>query len=146
VSGSAGAAGAAGASRPGLITVARLDTRKDVEKKARARMKVFTIKATMDNVVLKRIEEKMTASGLIMVKTEQKFIPSNLGLVMAVGPGRHENGVFVPTKLQVGDKVWFHLFPSGCEVFEEHDDKQQYVIIAEKQCVGVVVPQERKAK
>lgn len=117
----------------------RLKTKKDVEKRALERAKDFSIEATMDNVIVKRLEESMTESGLYVAKTEQKFLPSNQGIVVAVGPGKTlDNGTFLPTKLKPGQKVWFHLFPSGCEVQEAGDPDETYIIIAEKQCVGVV--------
>lgn len=120
----------------------RHKTKHEVERQARAVAKTFTIEPSADNVIIKRLEANLTDSGLVLVKTEQKFIPSNLGLVMSVGPGKFDGGVYVPTKLKAGDKVWFHLFPSGCEVQEERDQNETYIIIAEKQCVGIV----RKAK
>lgn len=127
------------AERPQVAPPTRLKTKKDVEKLARERAKDFTILATMDNVIVKRLEETMTESGLYVAKTEQKFLPSNQGIVVAVGPGKTlDNGTFLPTTLKVGQKVWFHLFPSGCEVQEAHDPNETYIIIAERQCVGVV--------
>lgn len=119
----------------------RLKTKQDVERRAIARSKEFTIKATNDNVIVKRLEENLSAGGIYIQKTEQKFLPSNQGIVMAVGPGRTlDNGTLLPTTLKVGQKVWFHLFPSGCEVQEACDPNETYIIIAEKQCVGVVQP------
>lgn len=67
------------------------------------------IKPLYDNVVLKTIKyQESTKSGLILT-TEEKDHPS-IGEVIAVGPGRYEDGNTVPLNVSVGDKVIFKQY------------------------------------
>lgn len=68
--------------------------------------------------------EEKTASGIIIpdtVSDENK--DSKEGKVIAVGPGKYDNGVLVPMQVKEGDTV---LFQWGDKV--EIDDIEYYVI------------------
>lgn len=96
------------------------------------------VRPTMDNVLIRPIVEEVSKGGIIMPESksrEDAIKRVNKGTVLAVGPGRHEAGVFVQTTLQPGAKVYYHCYPSGCTVLE---GGEVLTLIAEKQVVGVV--------
>ena len=67
-----------------------------------------------DRIVVKPSEgEEMTASGLVIPDTA-KETPQE-GEVLAVGPGRFEDGNRVPLDVKVGDKVIYSKY-GGTEV------------------------------
>ena len=62
------------------------------------------IKPLEDRIVVKAIEaEKTTASGLVIPDTAKE--KPQEGTVIAVGPGRFDDGVRVPMDVKVGDVV-----------------------------------------
>jgi chaperonin GroES len=67
-----------------------------------------------DRIVVKPSEgEEMTASGLVIPDTAKE--KPQEGEVMAVGPGRFEDGNRVPLDVKVGDKVIYSKY-GGTEV------------------------------
>jgi len=91
------------------------------------------IRPLEDRVVvqLDAIEEK-TTSGLILVDSA-KELPQE-GTVVAVGPGRYENGIRIAQDLQVGDRVTFHQH-SGVPIKVEGAD---YKIFFAREIYGVI--------
>ena len=64
----------------------------------------ISIKPLEDRVVVKTNEaEQKTASGLVIPDTAQE--KPQEGTVVAVGPGRFDDGVRVPMDIKVGDVV-----------------------------------------
>lgn len=60
-----------------------------------------------DNVIVKPIEEEtMTASGIVIPDTANKEKPMR-GEVIAVGPGKTEDGKLIPVGVKTGDIVIF---------------------------------------
>lgn len=101
-------------------------------------MTPVSIQPMHDRVLIKREEPKeTTASGLIIPENAKE--KANVGIVVAVGPGRMfptENGhVFVRHHLQVkaGDKVLFGKY-SGQD-FEYEGEK--YLFALEQEILGV---------
>jgi len=67
-----------------------------------------------DRIVVKPSEgEEMTASGLVISDTAKE--KPQEGEVLAVGPGRFEDGNRVPLDVKVGDKVIYSKY-GGTEV------------------------------
>jgi len=86
-----------------------------------------------DYVVLEKIkEEEMTKSGIILTK-EPKDQPSK-GVVIAVGPGKMEDGKLVETGLEAGQRVIYKKY-SGTEVT---DDKKDYLLIKAEDILAVI--------
>lgn len=72
-------------------------------------------RAVQDRIVIFRIEEEDEKVGSFFVPDEAKEKPAE-GIVVAVGPGKFTSaGVFVPTSINVGDRVLFGKF-AGQEV------------------------------
>ena len=73
-----------------------------------------------DRIVVKPSEgEEMTASGLVIPDTAKE--KPQEGEVLAVGPGRFEDGNRVPLDVKVGDKVIYSKY-GGTEVKLAGDD------------------------
>jgi chaperonin GroES len=72
------------------------------------------IKPLEDRIVIQVLEaEQTTASGIVIPDTAKE--KPQEGRVLAVGPGRFEDGNRVPLDVQVGDKVLFSKY-GGTEV------------------------------
>jgi chaperonin GroES len=73
-----------------------------------------------DRIVVKPSEgEEMTASGLVIPDTAKE--KPQEGEVLAVGPGRFEDGDRVPLDVKVGDKVIYSKY-GGTEVKVEGEE------------------------
>jgi chaperonin GroES len=73
-----------------------------------------------DRIVVKPSEgEEMTASGLVIPDTAKE--KPQEGEVLAVGPGRFEDGNRVPLDVKIGDKVIYSKY-GGTEVKVAGDD------------------------
>jgi len=58
-----------------------------------------------DHVIVKPVaEDKMTKSGIVLPDTAEKEELEH-GEVLAVGPGKYDDGKLVPMSVKVGDKV-----------------------------------------
>jgi chaperonin GroES len=77
-------------------------------------VKTFGLKPLEDRIAVQPIEEDDTmASGLVIPDTAKER-PQE-GEVMAVGPGRFEDGARVPMDVSVGDRVIYSKY-GGTEV------------------------------
>jgi chaperonin GroES len=86
-----------------------------------------------DRVVVKPGEaEERTASGLVIPDTAKE--KPQQGEVVAVGPGRFEDGNRVPLDVQVGDTVVYSKY-GGTEVTYEGED---YLILSARDLLAVV--------
>ena len=96
-------------------------------------MAKFGIKPLEDRVVVKPIEEEeMTASGLVIPDTAKEK-PTE-GEVIAVGPGRFEDGNRVPLDVKVGDKVIYSKYGGN----EYKYQGEEYVILQSRDIYAVV--------
>jgi chaperonin GroES len=91
------------------------------------------LKPLADRVVIRALErEEKTASGI--------FLPDNAkekpqeGEVVAVGPGRFEDGARVALDVKVGDKVIFSKY-AGTEVKVQEDE---LLILRESDILAVI--------
>jgi chaperonin GroES len=73
-----------------------------------------------DRVVVKVIEEEdKTVSGIVLPDTAKE--KPQKATVVAVGPGRYDNGTLVPMGVAVGDTVIYSKY-GGTEVKVEGDE------------------------
>ncbi|MGQ0646803.1 MAG: co-chaperone GroES [Gemmatimonadaceae bacterium] len=86
-----------------------------------------------DRVVVKALEESETMRGGLYIPDTAKEKPQQ-GEIVAVGPGRFEDGKRVPLDCKVGDKVLYGKY-SGTEVAVEGE---QYLILRESDVLAVI--------
>jgi len=92
----------------------------------------FSLKPLDDRIVVKAIEEEdTTASGLVIPDTAKER-PQE-GEVIAVGPGRFEEGQRIPMDVKVGDKVIYSKY-GGTEV---KIDNVEYLILSARDVLAV---------
>ena len=86
-----------------------------------------------DRIVVKPSEgEEMTASGLVIPDTAKE--KPQEGEVLAVGPGRFEDGTRVPLDVKVGDKVIYSKY-GGTEV---KYNGEEYLVLSSRDVLAVV--------
>ena len=86
-----------------------------------------------DRIVVKPSEgEEMTASGLVIPDTAKE--KPQEGEVLAVGPGRFEDGNRVPLDVKVGDKVIYSKY-GGTEV---KVDGEEYLVLTARDVLAKV--------
>src|SRR5438132_8236516 len=73
-----------------------------------------------DRVIVKRIEEKETVKGGIIIPDTAKEKPQE-GEVIAVGAGKREKGELIPLDVKAGDRVLFGKY-SGTEIKIENEE------------------------
>jgi chaperonin GroES len=73
-----------------------------------------------DRVIVKRIEEKETVKGGIIIPDSAKEKPQE-GEVVAVGGGKREKGELIPLDVKPGDRVLFGKY-SGTEIKLEGEE------------------------
>src|SRR5918998_5979783 len=91
------------------------------------------VKPLADRVVVKPLEESEQMRGGLYIPDTAKEKPQQ-GEVVAVGPGKVEDGKRVEMELKVGDKVLYGKY-SGTEVTV---DNEQYLILRESDVLAVV--------
>ena len=84
-----------------------------------------------DRILVKRIEEKETVKGGIIVPDTAKEKPQE-GEVIAVGAGKLHEGKRIPLDVEVGDRILFGKY-SGTEIKIEDED---YLILREEDVLG----------
>src|ERR1700675_1564164 len=95
--------------------------------------KNFSLKPLDDRIVVKESEgEEMTSSVLVIPDTAKEKPVE--GTVVAVGPGRFEDGARVPLDVAVGDKVIYSKY-GGTEVKVKGDE---YLILSARDVLAVV--------
>lgn len=91
------------------------------------------IKPLEDRVLLKMVEaEETTKSGIILSSGAQE--KPQIAEVVAVGPGRIEDGKKIEMSIKVGDKVITSKY-SGTEIKYEG---QEYIIAKESDVLAIV--------
>ncbi len=94
-----------------------------------------------DRVLVKRLEEKETVKGGIIIPDSAKEKPME-GEVMAVGEGKREKGERVPLDVKVGDRILFGKY-SGSEI---KIDDQEYLILREEEILAKISGAAKAAK
>ncbi len=90
------------------------------------------IRPLHDRVILERLEERTTASGIVIPDTAGD--KPQRGKVLAVGPGKYDNGALRKPDVKVGDEVLFGKY-SGTEV---KVNGQELLVMREEDIMGVV--------
>ena len=94
----------------------------------------MNVRPLHDRLLVRRIEEKESVKGGIIVPDTAKEKPQE-GEVIAVGNGKIlENGTKVPMDVKVGDKVLFGKY-SGTDIKIEG---QEYLILHENDVLAIV--------
>jgi chaperonin GroES len=86
-----------------------------------------------DRVLVRRLEERETAKGGIIIPDTAKEKPQE-GEVMAVGAGKIEKGKRVPLDVKVGDRVLFGKY-TGNDILV---DDQEYLILREEEILAKI--------
>ncbi len=94
----------------------------------------MNIRPLYDRIVVKRLEEKETVQGGIIIPDSAKEKPQE-GEVAAVGQGKRlDTGKVVPLDVKVGDRILFGKY-SGNEI---KIDGQEYLIMREDEVLGIL--------
>jgi len=99
---------------------------KDISKKIRPLYDRVLIKESLES------SEKKTSSGIIIPITVNEDKGSKSGEVVAVGPGRIEEGKHIAISVSVGDKV---LFQWGDKIKVDGDD---YYMVRESEILAII--------
>jgi len=93
----------------------------------------FSLEPLEDRIVVKPGEaEETTVSGIVIPDTAKE--KPQEGEVIAVGPGRFEEGNRVPMDVKAGDKVLFGKY-SGTDI---KIDGEEYLILREDEVLAVI--------
>jgi chaperonin GroES len=92
------------------------------------------VRPLQDRVIVKRVEEKEERSaGGIIIPDTAKERPQQ-GKIVAVGPGKREDGKVLSLDVKVGDRVLFGKY-SGTEI---KLDGEEHLILREEDILGVL--------
>jgi chaperonin GroES len=94
-----------------------------------------------DRVLVKRIEEKESVKGGIIIPDSAKEKPQE-GEVIAVGAGKIEKGQRVPLDVKAGDRILFGKY-SGTEIKIED---VEYLILREEEILAKLSGAAKAAK
>ena len=86
-----------------------------------------------DRVVVRALEETEQMRGGLYIPDTAKEKPQQ-GEIIAVGPGKFEDGKRVPMEVKTGDKVLYGKY-SGTEVTI---DNNQYLILRESDVLAII--------
>ena len=102
----------------------------------------MNIRPLHDRVVVRRIEEKETVQGGIIIPDTAKEKPQE-GEVIAIGAGKRlDDGKLVPLDVKPGDRILFGKY-SGSEIKLEGEE---FLIIREDEILGVIEDTAKKGK
>ena len=86
-----------------------------------------------DRVLVRRLEEKETAKGGIIIPDTAKEKPME-GIVIAAGTGKFEKGQTIPLAVKEGDRVLFGKY-AGTEI---KIDGEELLIMKEDEILGIL--------
>ena len=95
--------------------------------------KQFSLVPLEDRIVVKASEGEQTTSSGIVIPDTAKEKPQE-GEVVAVGPGRFEDGARVPLDVSVGDKVIYSKY-GGTDV---KVGGEEYLILSARDVLAIV--------
>jgi chaperonin GroES len=96
-------------------------------------MAKFSLEPLEDRIVVKPSEEEETTVSGIVIPDTAKEKPQE-GEVVAVGPGRFDEGARVPMDVKVGDKVIYSKY-GGTEVKVEGEE---YLILSARDVLAII--------
>ncbi|HEY4707221.1 MAG TPA: co-chaperone GroES [Thermodesulfobacteriota bacterium] len=91
------------------------------------------IRPLHDRVIVRRLEEQEKTKGGIIIPESAKETPAE-GKVVAVGPGKKEDGKIEPMGVKVNDTIIFSKY-AGTEIKVEGED---LLIMREEDILGVI--------
>ncbi|MGC9996510.1 MAG: co-chaperone GroES [Terriglobia bacterium] len=92
------------------------------------------VKPLHDRILIKRVEEKETIKGGIIIPDTAKEKPQE-GEVIAAGTGKKtEEGKVIPLDVKAGDRILFGKY-SGTEI---KIDNEEFLIIREDEVLGII--------
>ena len=92
------------------------------------------LRPLQDRILIKRVEEKETVKGGIIIPDSAKEKPQE-GEVVAVGNGKKtDDGKVIPLDVKAGDRVLFGKY-SGNDI---KIDNEEYLILREDEILGVL--------
>lgn len=91
------------------------------------------IRPLHDRVIVKRIEEEEKSKGGIIIPDTAKEKPQE-GKVIAVGPGKREDGKLIAPDVKTGDRVLFGKY-AGTEIKLEGEE---HLILREEDILGII--------
>lgn len=91
------------------------------------------IRPLHDRVIVKRIEEEEKSKGGIIIPDTAKEKPQE-GRVVAVGPGKQEDGKVLPLDVKKGDRVLFGKY-AGTEI---KLNGEEHLILREDDILGII--------
>jgi chaperonin GroES len=86
-----------------------------------------------DRVLVRRLEEKETVKGGIIIPDSAKEKPQE-GEVIAVGSGRREKGELIPLDVKPGDRILFGKY-SGNDI---KIDDEEFLILKEDEILAKI--------
>jgi len=93
----------------------------------------MNFKPTSDRVIVRpETAPEKTAGGIIFPNAGKEV--KQRGKVIAVGPGKTKNGIFVPMQVSIGDNILFGKY-EGTEIEVDGDD---YIIMREQAIMAIV--------
>jgi chaperonin GroES len=100
----------------------------------------FNLEPLEDRVIVKALEEETqrTPTGIIIPDTAKE--KPQEGEVVAVGPGRFEDGKRIPMDVKVGDRVIYSKY-GGTEVKVEGDE---YLVLSARDLLAVIKGKAKK--
>lgn len=93
----------------------------------------MSVRPLHDRVIVKRIAEEERTRGGIIIPDTAKEKPQE-GQVIAVGPGRREDGKVIAPDVKRGDRILFGKYAGTEIVFEG----EEHLIMREDDILGVI--------
>ena len=111
-----------------------MSKQKTKEKKVVSSEGNFKVRPLGDRVLVREFKNagERSVSGIIIPETVGEDRGAKKGEVVAVGPGKFEDGILVPMHVRVGDKV---LFQWGDKLTI---DGEEYEMVAESAILAVI--------
>ena len=91
------------------------------------------VKPLQDRIIVRRVAEEEKSKGGIIIPDTAKEKPQQ-GKVVAVGPGKKEDGKVLPLDVKAGDTILFARY-SGTEI---KLDGEEHIILREDDVLGIV--------
>jgi chaperonin GroES len=93
----------------------------------------MNIRPLSDRVLIKRLDAEETTKSGILLAGASKEKPQEAEVV-AVGPGKTEDGVLIKMEVKVGDVVLFAKY-SGSEI---KYDGTEYIILKQEELLAII--------
>jgi chaperonin GroES len=95
----------------------------------------YEIQPLFDNVLcLPDEKEEKTGFGIIIPDNAKEA--TNIATVVAVGEGKYENGILIPMKVQVGNKILYKQWGSNANKI----GGKEYLLIAQTDILSILKP------